>query len=193
MRRVVLTNLSAAVLIPVAAFADGDAASLDRLHGIVMPDAVPWWPPAPGWYVVMLVLALAGLFAARRFRQRSQARRYRVEALSELEQLAPRETEARRYAGDVMILLRRTALAAWPREEIVALKGDAWWRFLDDSADSPLFASELGPLCEQLAYGAPGDVRPPDLEARLGKACRIWITTHKTPVAPRRDGAASEA
>ena len=37
---------------------------LDRLHDIVLPPPIPWWPPAPGWYVVLGVLLLAGLAAA---------------------------------------------------------------------------------------------------------------------------------
>lgn len=40
-----------------------DPTSLDRLHDLVLPSSVPWWPPAPGWYGVLglLVLAVAWL------------------------------------------------------------------------------------------------------------------------------------
>ena len=33
-----------------------DPTSLERLHDIVLPPPVPWWPPAPGWYWVMGLL-----------------------------------------------------------------------------------------------------------------------------------------
>ena len=36
-------------------------ASLDNFHYIIVPDAVGYFPPAPGWYVLAL-LALALLF-----------------------------------------------------------------------------------------------------------------------------------
>ena len=37
-----------------------DPAHLHRLHDLVLPPTVPGWPPAPGWYGVFALLALAG-------------------------------------------------------------------------------------------------------------------------------------
>ena len=48
-----------------------NATSLDRLHDIALPPSVPWWPPAPGWYAVMVIAAIGLLalliLAARRW------------------------------------------------------------------------------------------------------------------------------
>jgi hypothetical protein len=37
-----------------------DAGSRQKLNDIVVPAPVPWWPPAPGWYV-LLGISLAAL------------------------------------------------------------------------------------------------------------------------------------
>ena len=43
---------------------DSDPGSLDRLHDIVSPPPAPWWPPAPGWYALgLIVLLLLGVGA----------------------------------------------------------------------------------------------------------------------------------
>ena len=42
-----------------------DPASLENLRDIAVPPPVPWWPPAPGWWVLgllaLLVLIYLGL------------------------------------------------------------------------------------------------------------------------------------
>ena len=43
-----------------------DPASLENLRDIAVPPPVPWWPPAPGWWVVMAVLAIAVIVVAFR-------------------------------------------------------------------------------------------------------------------------------
>ena len=64
--------------------------SLDRLHDVIAPPPVPWWPPAPGWYylfafvlVLLVVLTIRGII-------RWQHNRYRREALAEWRAIHPK-------------------------------------------------------------------------------------------------------
>src|SRR5262249_19975429 len=107
-----------------------NAVSLERLHDIVAPGAVPWWPPAPGWYWLMGFLFLIVLALAAHWILQWQHNRYRREALA---QLAQWETEGKspgqRAAALLALaeLLKRTALTAYPREQVATLTGAKWF------------------------------------------------------------------
>lgn len=95
-----------------------DPNSLDRLNDIVLPPEVAWWPLAPGWYVLMLSILLLGSWFAMRWMKQWQANAYRRIALRELAET--------KDPASIAELLRRTALAVAPREEIARLTGDRW-------------------------------------------------------------------
>ncbi|HEX5397911.1 MAG TPA: DUF4381 domain-containing protein [Verrucomicrobiae bacterium] len=160
-----------------------NAVSLDRLHDIVVPAPAPWWPPAPGWYwvlgfglVLILVLVVRGFI-------RWQHNRYRREALAELEQLEPKlNSSGQRAAGLLALseLLKRTALTAFPREQVATLTGTKWFAFLDQTAKGSNFSLSLGMTLETSIY----DPRTADtLDDRklqeLTAAVRHWIKNHK--------------
>jgi hypothetical protein len=163
-----------------AAWAETDPASLALLHDIQVPPPVPpWWPLAPAWYLLTgLVLGIASWGLWRR-RKRRQARRYRREALAALRALRRAEAKPRETVVGMLILLKRTALGAYPRPRVAALHGAAWWAFLDHTAGKPLFAEGLGALSEGWVYAEQGGaISARDLK-RLYKASRYWIRHHR--------------
>jgi hypothetical protein len=149
-----------------------DATSLDRLHDIVPPAAVPWWPPAPGWYVVLaIILIIAAVFAVRAWR-RWWANAYRRQALRELAS-AP-------DAATIASLLRRTALAESPRPEIACLGGDAWLEWLSKRSPEPMPAAVREGLMAGV-YNAGFEGR--DTTALRAWAAR-WIKGHRCIAVP---------
>lgn len=165
---------------------NGGPASLAQLHDIVVPAAqAPWWPLAPGWYLLAGVLMLLAGWGVWRMRRRCRVRRYRVEALAELRALRRQRLDPQDAVAGILVLLKRTALAAYPRVHVASLSGEAWWRFLDLSGDKPRFAAALGPLAEEAVY-ARKDVDAPsasDLK-RLYRAAGQWIRRHRPPNHP---------
>ncbi len=144
-----------------------DEADLSRLADIVVPPPVPWWPPAPGWWMLLAAL-LAGLVillvaAARGWRRNA----YRREALAALERLEPAAD-----ATAVSAILKRTALAAYPREAVASLTGRTWLAFLDRTSGDHAFA-EGGGLAAAVS-GAPAED-----DAALLAAARRWVRHHR--------------
>lgn len=143
-----------------------DPASLDRLHDLALPPEVPWWPLAPGWYVLIaLTFAAAAWFAFRTWKHwRSNA--YRRAALQELKSLDTPVAIAE--------LLRRTALAIAPRTVIAELTSPAWPDWLAQQCPEPMPESVRTQLTAGI-YQAPSN--NPDLAPLKTYATR-WITRH---------------
>jgi hypothetical protein len=143
---------------------------LSQLRDIHMPAPVSWWPPAPGWWVVLaLLLIVAGLgYALYRRRRRN---RWRGSALTELARL--RAAPAEGLLRDLSVLLRRVAISRFPRHDVAALTGEAWLAFLDRTlGEGVAFQSEVGRALLSAPYGrsdADVDAGP------LLDLCERWI------------------
>ena len=154
---------------------DDKALPLRDLH---LPDAIGWWPLAPGWWVVLaMVVAVLGYMAWRWFKrwQFHAPRRYA------LRELARVEAEYREHRNPVMLgkqlseLLRRGMLAYAPREEVAGLTGDEWLAWLDEGMPLPYFHTEGGKSLLHLPYRDPqGDFSDVDIDA-LVSAVRMRL------------------
>jgi len=134
----------------------------DKLQGladIVTPLPVSWLPQTWGWAVLGVVLLILLSWILWRWRRAREANRYRREALAELEGL--------KDVTGIPPLLKRTALAAWPREKVASLSGAQWVAFLKVS----------GPLADLLNDAEYRNVSVPDKEARA--AAKRWIEGHR--------------
>src|SRR5262249_17607722 len=106
----------------------------DPVAGLIdvpLPREVSLWPqtwPARIAIAVLLVGAIVGLWQFLRYRR---ANRYRREALAELARVANAGMAPSECLAQLAVLLRRTALAAFPREQVASLAGPAWLAFLD--------------------------------------------------------------
>lgn len=159
---------------------NSDPASLQNLNDIVAPGALPWWPPAPGWYVVAVVLVLLALWGSVRLFRHWRANAYRREAIRIFSDLQAGGVE---QAGELPGLLKRTALAAWPRQQVAALSGAEWHDFLDRTASTERFSRSAGTLLERLAYPENGAPRLSAEEYRLlNEAAAHWLRHHRVKV-----------
>lgn len=146
---------------------DSGAYSLDRLQDIVEAPSVGWWPPAPGWWVVaagaLVVVGIAGMRAWQSW----QANAYRRAALQELDTA----TTVAAVAG----ILKRTALAAWPRANVASLSGAAWCAWLRQTASAEL-PQDVAETLSSGVYRADQKASQP-LLAFAGR----WIRDHQLP------------
>ena len=152
----------------------GDPADLANLRDIVMPAAIPWWPLAPGiWILVAGLLATAIVASIRAFRQ-YQANAYRREAIRELDGLTD--------MTGIMPLLKRAAMVAYGRETVASLSGDAFLAFLDRTGGTSVFTAGPARLLPSLAYSKAAGPTSGDLDRAVADA-RRWLRKHRA-----RDG-----
>ena len=128
------------------------------LRDLHLPDAVGWWPLAPGWWIVIVLAAAALLYVAWRWYRAWQFNAPRRHALRELARF---EAEYLEHHDPVVLgkrlseLLRRGMLAYAPREEVAGLNGEAWLRWLDEGMSVPYFHTEGGKSLLTLPYRDP--------------------------------------
>ena len=150
------------------------------LRDLHLPDPVGWWPLAPGWWFVLLLVAVGLAYlawlAVKKWR-RNAPRRF------SLRQLARYEAEYLQHRNPVTLgkqlseLLRRSMLAYAPREHVAGLTGDAWLQWLDKGMALPYFHTEGGKSLLELPYRDPdGDFSDIDIDA-LVSAVRMRIGT----------------
>lgn len=149
------------------------------LRDLHLPDAVGWWPLAPGWWLLVLVTAVAAGYGLWRLYRRRQINRPRRYALREL---ARYEAEYLEHRNPVMLgkqvseLLRRGMLAYVPRDEVAGLTGESWLAWLDQGMPLPYFHTQGGKSLLQLPYRDPaGDFSDVDITALLS-AVRVRLT-----------------
>lgn len=155
-----------------------DPASLQNLNDIVVPGPPPWWPPAPGWYVLAAVVAVGIALLLLRWVKHRRRNRYRYLALKQLASI--RQDGSVDALQHIPALLKRAALTAWPRQQVASLSGPDWHRFLDASAGTERFSSGAGAALDWLAYTGSASETPAGPErAQILDAAEYWLKHHQ--------------
>jgi Domain of unknown function (DUF4381) len=175
-----MNNASVTLLAP----ADTPAA-LKPLQELPLPEPVSWAPQTIGWAAVAVVLIAAMLWVAWIGWRRHERARYRRVALAELAEIESALNDAQRRAvalAAIPPLIKRTSLAAAPRERVAALSGDEWLAFLQRTRGK--FDARSGALLTIVSY-APADqvasITPREVQALL-RATRDWIQRHHVEI-----------
>jgi hypothetical protein len=147
---------------------------LALMHDIVVPEPVAWLPGTSGWWILLgwllAVLLLIG-WALGRHRRRN---RYRREALAELKAIDRQpQRDAAEVAQQVSVLLRRTALAAYSREQVAAIYGAEWAQFLKRTANNDATIADAADSLATASYRSDVDGK------KLIAPARRWIRLHR--------------
>jgi hypothetical protein len=160
---------------------------LRDIHGI---QAVPWWPPAPGWWLiagaVVLLLALAW-----RFRTGIRLRipplpvfsvgSWRWDAARQLRALRKRapEQDTKQTASELSQLIRRIAMARLGRDACAGLTGESWLEWLAGNDPQGFAWSEQGRLLLETPYAPPGDLAQSREILALIDAIHEWVAAEE--------------
>lgn len=155
---------------------------LSQLADIHLPAAVPFWPPAPGWWLLAALLLLGlGLLLWARFRIWQQQQRLQA-ALRELQRARQTWSESSatdsNAAGLALLqalnsLLKRVALLHFPATEVASLTGQRWLQFLDAQGSGQNFSNGVGRALAEGEYRRTFDADG----AALCSLVQDWIST----------------
>jgi LPXTG-motif cell wall-anchored protein len=164
--------------------------ALAGLRDYHMPGSLQWWPPAPGWWLLAIGLALAGAVLWLRRRRRTRGRlttRLALRELARLRETWTRDGDDMAFLRQLATLLRRYALARWPVDDAAGLSGDAWRGYLAAKcATAPVsvqsaLAGALGEALTDLAYRPVADIDPESLAAAAEELVRHGAVRESRP------------
>lgn len=157
--------------IPMANQAGADP--LAELRDIHLPDAIGWWPLAPGWWMLLalILIMIVALFFYLRWRDMQKNRpvlfssQHVMQAalleLTAIEQTyaahdSPSDQAVRQSVADISQLLRRCAIQLGRLHNepnaIAGLTGDAWLNWLDGRWDRDDFIQGTGRILIDAPY-----------------------------------------
>lgn len=157
---------------------------LKGIQEITLPEPISYTPHTIGWLILLIVIVIIALILSYNRYRHWQANRYRtfaLERLAEIEQAAQVPETRVRSLIDLPVLIKQTALQAFPRDEIAQLSGQQWLRFLDRSCNTQEFTQGVGQLLPSLAYQstlALANLSEQRVTNLIG-LIRQWITTHQ--------------
>lgn len=144
---------------------------IDRLEPLVVPDAVSYFPVTPGWWVVGAWLLTLSLYVCWRGYLRWRHNAYRRQALRELGEIYSQDKSLR--SAEIATLLKRTALAAYPRNQVASLAGHDWAEFLRDTSEQDAEVVAAADNIASAAYRLDVDA------AEIVDGARRWIELHR--------------
>ncbi len=163
-----------------------DPTSLDRLHDVIEPARVSWWPPAPAWYWIISLVAILGFCFILQWLLIWQRNRYRREALARhrvICTLLEKRGCRIQAVTDLAELLKRTALSAYPRKRAASLTGDSWLRFLDQTGHTDEFTNGPGRALVRVPYDSSEAANFTSSQMlELAEMTRQWIRQHEASV-----------
>lgn len=119
---------------------------LAALRDIHLPTEPSWWPPAPGWWMLGLLLIAISTFVLRVILNRWKRRLPSRVLVTRLQQLNSGENPLDNYSALIEIsgLIRRYVVTRYGRARTAGLTGQRWLQFLDRISDSNDFTQGPG-------------------------------------------------
>jgi len=151
---------------------------LDQLKDIHLPEAVGFWPPAPGWWLLaaLLIALLAASILLYKRHQKNAYRRTAVQQVNRFFSDYQQPLQSHEVTGQLNRLLKAVALQSYPTEQVSRLTQSQWLDFLDHSANMQAFCQGPGQILASAPYDKNSQVAD---AAALKQCCIAWIRRHQ--------------
>lgn len=161
------------------------------LRDIHLPAPVGWWPPAPGWWLlVALVLAAAAFYGFHYYRGRHK--RAALRAITRVRAALEQGAEPVACLQYVSTILRRFAMTspAATRDgalelDVAGLIGERWLKYLDGRWERTEFSAGVGKRLLAAPYARPNSIER-GTALQLTALCAAWLAAQPAPMRTRR-------
>ena len=149
---------------------------LSQLRDIHLPQPGGFWPPAPGWWLLLAIIIALGILAFLLVRRKLRKNRWLKTALAELDRLEQTATSDSEWFGALNALLKQSARIRYPERLPESLSGEPWVHFLLETSPKDRIASR--PVVEAMVNSS----WQPKAECKTGDAvafARVWLGGQK--------------
>jgi hypothetical protein len=158
-----------------------------ELRDIHLPDAISWWPLAPGWWISLVTTsAIILLFIiARKIYRSKQLKRDIHTELDEIKNIYQQTGDRSQLAKSLSILLRRASISYYPdtKSNIAGLTGQHWLTWLDKTTHNPKenkkFQSDIGKTLINAPYLPDNTELTFDAQALIDLSESWLLSNHK--------------
>ena len=151
---------------------------LVNLKDIHLPPPVSFWPPAPGWWILALLvistLFIGGVWLYRKYKK-SKPKTEALRILKDLQILYQNLQDELVSLRNLSNLLRRTALTYYDNDTVASLQGSSWLEFLDETGKTKEFSQGAGKVLGKELFQQ--KVKP-DMNA-LFQLVKKWISSSR--------------
>jgi len=151
---------------------------LVNLKDIHLPPPVSFWPPAPGWWILALLLISSIFIGGVWFYRQHKKRKPKIEALrilKDVQILYQKSQDEVVSLRNLSNLLRRTAITFYDNDTVASLQGSSWLEFLDKTGKTKEFSQGAGKV---LGYELFQQKVNSDMNA-LFPLVKKWITSSR--------------
>lgn len=159
---------------------------LSQLADIHLPEPIGFWPPAPGWWILLIILCSLAYFVSKRLIASWRLRRSCSFAIRELDKclnhyqeavksLPADQTDAAKldFVNELNSVLRRVALKHFPQEPLASLSGPDWIAFLRSHGNASLLDDKLASTLSQGRFAKQWEVD----DQGLYRMAHQWISS----------------
>jgi len=146
------------------------------LKDLHLPDPINWFPPAIGWWLVIVLVPVLIAFSYWLYRRLTRKTALKSAKILLISIKNSRMDNAQKLA-ELSALLRRVAISVAPRAQTAGLTGQAWLAFLDSSLIGSPFTKGAGQCLASAPYRPSA---PSELEiSQLISLCEDWLKAQK--------------
>ena len=153
----------------------------DSLRDIHLPDAISWWPPAIGWWILLALVIAAFIFIPKLYRRMTYTPINKIASITFQNIIAEYEENNNdsTFIIETSKFLRQTAMSYCGRKEIAQLTGDKWVQALNNVTEQDYFNDDI----KQTLLNAPYQKNINIDAEQLIKAVQNWLD--KLPKQPK--------
>jgi len=120
--------------------------SLKDLRDIHLPEATSFWPLAPGWWILLILVPLL-YFIIRYMVRRMLMPKYKKMALAELKNISSDyevSQNTQETCGEISLLIRQALVAKIGNQAVAGLVSEEWLAYLDKISKTDCFSNGAG-------------------------------------------------